>query len=390
VRGRHLLILIVALGVLAGPAAGERRMSGRSPASPARLSPGFVGMDADGPLFDPSVNLDAQLGRMATLGVGRVRVAFDWNTAQPYRTWKDVPVAQRANFVQGAGGVPTDFSATDRIVEQAAHHHLSLLPVVIYPPSWDASPRGRHVQPVHDGPYGVYLKALVHRYGPSGMFWSAHRSLPRVPITMWQIWNEPDLPYFWSTPKFARSYVALLRVAHRAIKQADPKAKVVLASLTGDSWRGLGTIYAVHGARNLFDVVGENTYAPTPKRVISLLHHVRLVMTHNHDGGKPLIDTEVGWPAAKGKGTLGLGVATSQAGQASKLAQVLPLLAANRRSLGLAGFYYYTWMSTDEAGSASPFNFSGLLTYSAHTHHISEKPAFATFSRAVHSLEGAH
>lgn len=386
-RGRHLLTIVGVFGVLAAPAVGERPLSAR-PASVAPISPGFVGMDGDGPIFNREVNLDSQLGRMASVGVGRLRVAFDWNVAQPYRTWKDVPLARRGDFVDGPGGVPTAFGVTDRIVEQAARHHLSLLPVVIYPPSWDASSRGRHVQPVHDGPYGAYLKALVHRYGPSGMFWSAHRSVPRVPITMWQIWNEPDLPYFWTSTNFARSYVALLRVAHRAIKQADPKASVVLASLTGNSWRGLATIYGVHGARDLFDVVGENTYAPTPKNVIGVLRRVRLVMARNHDAGKPLIDTEVGWPSARGKTALGLGVATSEAGQAAKLAELLPLLAANRTSLGLAGFYYYTWMSTDQAGSASPFVFSGLLTYSSHSHRVSEKPAFATFSRVVHTLEG--
>ena len=378
------------LGVLAAPAVGEQRPAGHSTPAVTRISPGFVGMDADGPVLTPAVNLDAQLGRMASVGVGRLRVAFDWNVAQPYRTWNDVPVAQRPDFVQDTGGAPTDFDVTDRIVEKAARHHLSLLPVVIYPPSWDASPRGAHVQPAHDAPYGDYLKALVHRYGPKGTFWSAHRSLPRMPITMWQIWNEPDLSYFWSTTRFARSYVALLRVAHRAIKQADPNAKVVLASLTGNSWRGLATIYGVHGARDLFDVVAENTYAPTPKNVIGVLRRVRLVMTRNGDAGKPLVDTEVGWAAARGKTTLGLGVATSEAGQASKLAELLPLLAADRQSLGLAGFYYYTWMSTDQAGSLSPFVYSGLLTYSSRTHRVTEKPAFAAFSKVVHTLEGGH
>ncbi len=261
------------LGVLAAPAVGEQRVAGHSTASVTRVSHGFVGMDADGPVLTPAVNLDAQLGRMASVGVGRLRVAFDWNVAQPYRIWNDVPVDQRPDFVRGPGGAPTDFDVTDRIVEQSARHHLSLLPVVIYPPSWDASPQGRHVQPAHDAPYGDYLTALVHRYGPRGTYWSAHRSLPRTPITMWQIWNEPDLPYFWSTTKFARSYVALLRVAHRAIKKADPKARVVLASLTS-LWRGLATIYGVPGARELFDVVAENTYAPTPKNVIGVLSAV--------------------------------------------------------------------------------------------------------------------
>jgi arabinogalactan endo-1,4-beta-galactosidase len=243
---------------------------------------------------------------------------------------------------------------------------------------------------VHDAPYGEYLKALVNRYGRSGMFWSANRSIHRQPITMWQIWNEPDLPYFWNTRHFARSYVALLRVAHRAIKRADPGAKVVLASLTGHSWRGLATIYAIKRARSLFDVVAENTYAPSPGGVINVLAHVRKVMDRNGDAGKPLLDTEVGWPSARGKTTLGLGVATTESGQATKLGQLLPMLAANRKALGLAGFYYYTWMSSDQYGSTSPFAFSGLLKYGSHSHRVSEKPAFAIFRRIVMRLEGRH
>jgi hypothetical protein len=379
-------MIVGVLGALAAPAVGQA-----PPAAAHRVAEhvpaGFVGMMADGPIFTPGVNLGQQLGRMASSGVQSVRVAFDWNVAQPYATWAGVPSDQRAYFSRAPQGAPTDFQTTDRIVGVAAAHHLSLLPVVVYPPSWDAWPGGRHVQPVHDAPYGGYLKALVLRYGRRGTFWSTHRSIPRRPIIMWQIWNEPDLPYFWDTANFARSYVALLRAAHHAIKQADPNAEVVLASLTGQSWRGLATIYA-QGARGLFDVVGENTYAPTPAAVVNLLRHVRQVMDRHGDRAKKLIDTEAGWPSAQGKSSLTLGVATTEAGQATKLAALLPMLAANRTALGLAGFYYYTWMSSDQLGSTTPFAFSGLFRYDLGSHRITPKPAFSAFRHVALQLEG--
>jgi hypothetical protein len=343
-------------------------------------------MMADGPILAPGVDLDQQLARMAASGVGRVRVEFNWSTAQPYRTMASVPADRRADFVRGPGGVPTDFQATDQIVLAAAKHHLALLAVVIASPSWDAWPTGSHAQPVHDAPYGDYLSALVHRYGSSGTFWRAHPSIPRQPVTAWQIWNEPDLPYFWNTADFAPSYVALLRVAHAAIKRADRRAQVVLASLTGASWRGLATIYDVRGARRLFDVVGENTYAPSPGRVIAVLRAVRHTMDQHGDAGKPLIDTEAGWPSALGKTGLTLGVATTEAGQAAKLTALLPMLAAQRRALGLGGFFYYTWVSTDQVGSASPWAFAGLFRYAA-AHRFYAKPAFAAFRRVALQLE---
>ena len=386
-------MILGVLGALAAPAQARKPTHSKPthPSTPRASGPvprDFVGMMADGPIFSPDVNLDAQFGQMSTTGVGRVRVEFNWGAAQPYRSMADVPADRRTGFVRGPGGVPTDFEGTDWIVALAAEHNLSLLPVILNSPSWDAWPTGFHSEPVHTGPYGNYLRALVNRYGPSGTFWRTHRSIPRRPITMWQIWNEPDLPYFWDRINFARSYVALLRVAHRAIKRADPRAQVVLASLTGQSWRGLATIYRIHGARGLFDVVGENTYAPTPAGVIAVLQRVRRTMSRNGDAHKPLIDTEVGWPSALGKTGLTLGVATTPAGQATKLAALLPMLAAERRTLGLAGFYYYTWMSTDQLGSISPWAFSGLFRYGSGDHRITAKPAFAVFRRVVRHLEG--
>ena len=230
----------------------------------AKLPRGFVGVVGDGPLFDPTVDLDQQLGKMAASGVESLRVAFVWSFAQPYRHWHNVPHAQRCAVRDRAGGVPTDFRASDRLVAQAAVHHLSLLPVVTYAPRWDGSRKFNHRQPAHDAPYGWYLTSLVKRYGPHGTFWTTRPKLPKEPVTAWEIWNEPDLRANWGTSPFAKSYVKLLRVAHKAIKHADRSARIVLGALTNYGSADLAAIYKVKGSRRLFDAVSCNAYAPEP------------------------------------------------------------------------------------------------------------------------------
>ncbi|MFL5822930.1 MAG: hypothetical protein ACJ764_05755 [Solirubrobacteraceae bacterium] len=354
-----------------------------------RVPRGFVGMMADGPLFDPAVNLSGQFDRMVKSGVQSLRVAFNWNLAQPYARWSQIPRRDRKHFSRGQGGVPTNFYATDRIVTRAARYGLSLLPVVTYAPAWDGSASGNHLQPAHDAPYARYLTILVKRYGPHGSFWASHRWLRRQPITSWQIWNEPDLAHNWNTTPFAPSYVKLLGVAHRAIKRADPTAQVVLAAMTNYGWTHLESIYSIPGSRRLFDVATCNAYASEPTGVIANLTKFREVMDTHGDRHKPLLATELGWPSALGKTSLDFGINTTEQGQAKKLSALLPLLAKNRHRLRLAGFYYYTWLTADPR-NASPFAYSGLLRFHKANSRISTKPAYFAFRRAALKLEGCN
>lgn len=351
-----------------------------------RVPPGFVGMMADGPVFARGVSLDATLTKMVSSGVQHLRVAFFWSGAQPYARWSDVPHDQASHFVSGPGGVPTAFGNTDAVVAQAAKHHLSLLPVVTYAPGWDAAPTGSGRQPAHDRSYGLYLTALVKRYGPTGTFWKTHPGVPRVPVTSWQVWNEPELSQNWSSTPFAPSYVALLRVAHGAIKAADPHARVILGALTNYGWNDLASIYGVHGSGKLFDVVAANPYTKQPSGVITILRNYRKVMARNGDARKPLLATEVGWPAATGKTDVNYGFNVTERGQAKKLSQLLPLLARNRGPLKLAGFYYYTW-ATQDPPNAKPFQYAGLLHYDPSSNTFHPKPAFWAFRRGVAKLE---
>jgi hypothetical protein len=349
---------------------------------------GFVGMDIDGPLFNPTnvLDLNNQMSSMVGNGVESVRVAFNWAAAQPYATWSQVPADARSQFVNGPSGRPISYAASDQVVGDAARHGLNVLPTLLYTPGWDAAGnRAGFSIPRRDAPYAEFAGAMVRRYGPHGSFWSQNPSIPRRPIHMWQVWNEPNIAQYWRQP-FARSYVGLLRLAHQAIKQADHSAKVVLAALTNLAWHSLGQIYAVKGARGLFDVVSVNGFTSKPAEVILYLRLMRHAMDRYKDVSKPLIATELSWPSARGQTSQRNDFNTTQNGQARNIAQLLPMIGAWRLRLGLSAFYYYTWMGNEFKG-APAFQFSGLLRYT-NNGQVKSKPALGAFRRGALALEG--
>jgi hypothetical protein len=377
VSPRKLLFILAGIAVAAALTGCGSKAHSRPP--PRRVSGPLIGVMIDGPALRAGVSLPAELARVVADGAESLRVSVDWSQTQPYRTAARVPVAQRSQF-QDVAGVPTRFSGLDRVVSAAAARGLTLLPVVEYTPSWDAvTPGNRASPPRAAAPFAAFLTALVNRYGPRGSFWSTHRGVPRVPIRMWQIWNEPNFTSYWSQQPFAPGYVRLLAAAHAALKSADPGAKVVLSGFADFSWRYLSQVYRVPGARNLFDVVAIHPYTATPAGVLVILQRARDVMNRSGDRAKPILATEITWPSSAGKAPPQFGVGVTEAQQAQRLARVLPLLEARRARLGLMGFYWYTWMGDETPGVARyGFNYAGLLKYVRGT--VTAKPALSVFS----------
>src|SRR5579875_1383437 len=264
-----------------------------------RVPFGFVGMNVDQPVWpNPGVDFSHQLDVMAGAGVDSIRAVIDWSATQPYASWSQVPAGQRSQYVD-VGGVPTDFTDIDALVGLAAQHDMQLLPVVMNAPAWDGlNFKGQVTAPRTPGPYAAFLRALVDRYGPRGSFWQENPQIPRRPVEMWQVWNEPNIWAFWpqAPAPWYRGYIALLRAAHAAIKRADPRAKVVLAGMPNYSWINLRELIR-HGARNLFDVVDVHPYTLTPGGVITILGYARQVLDRYGRRGVPLLAGEISWPS---------------------------------------------------------------------------------------------
>ncbi len=384
-----VVVLAVAAALFVGPGrtTSADAASARPESAIATVPQGFVGVDVDGPVtaVGTTVNLAAQMHSMVAAGVQTIRVAFNWAAAEPvYSSWAQVPVDQRSQYTD-VHGVPVDFSQTDAIVGDAARMRLAVLPTILYAPDWDgvSNPAGVDY-PRTPGPYAAYAAALVGRYGPHGSFWSEHRAIPKVPITEWQIWNEPDLAYYWKQP-FVSGYTALLRAAHSAIKRADPAAKIVLGALTNRAWVSLGQLERQPGFAHLFDIASVNGFTKLPANVIRYLQYVRRALNRDGDRSTPLLATELSWPSALGQSTGSYDFDTTQAGQAKDIAALLPLIGADRTSLNLVGFEYYTWMSAEAKGDL-PFAFAGLLA--DEDGHVHVKPALAAFRAGALALEG--
>ncbi|MEA2480380.1 MAG: polysaccharide biosynthesis protein PslG [Thermoleophilaceae bacterium] len=377
-RSAKRVLALALLSLLTAAAPASARAS-------APVSASFFGTDADGPLMEGALpQLGSETGVMRRAGVGALRATVYWTTAQPYKTFADVPPDQRASY-EDVDGVPTDFKVTDEFAAQTARRGMSFLPVVYGAPRWAAKQPGAFGSPPSDdAAYGRFAAALVKRYGPGGTFWAAHPELPAHPVRDWQIWNEPNLRPFWDDDTWAPGYVKLLRTARRAIRAADPKARVVLAGLPNHSWTALEQLYKA-GVHGLFDVAALHPFTGQVDGVLTLVKRARKVMARGHDARTPLMLTEVSWPSAAGKTSYTYGIETSERGQGRKIEAVLPMLARARRSLHIERVYWYTWLSYDR-DSVQPFDYAGVASFK--DQKIKRKPGYTALVKTVLHLEG--
>jgi len=374
---------VAVIATLAALAALAIASSAASAAAP-RVPPSFVGTVIDGPLFEPYVNLQAELDEMVRTGVGSVRVMVDWREAQPYAKWSDVPPDQMARF-RDEGGVPTDFSLVDNAVTGAVTRRMTILPIVLAAPNWTARyPNNFNSPPKGTKTFAAFSGALAKRYGPTGTFWSENPTLPKRPIRHWQFWNEPSLIHFWADQPFERAYVALVRAARAKVKAVDPGARIVLAGLPNKSWPELEKIYKLR-ARNLFDIVAIHPFTAYVSGVLKILRANREVMARYGDRKKPLWVTELSWTSARGQADWTYGNETTERGQAKKLTEAYKMLAARRSELKLQRVYWYTWLTLD-SHPHYPFDYAGLSRLETDA-SITRKPAFMEMRKTALGLQ---
>jgi hypothetical protein len=365
------LLLVVALGA---PAVAS-----------AKLPAGFLGVQADGPLFSGQVDVGKELTTMQQSGVRSIRLAVYWDVAQPYATIADVPPDQAGDF-SDEGGTPTRWGVLDLFIAGAAQRGLRLLPVIQRAPQWARKhPSVGNSPPSASGrqAYARFLTALIGRYGPTGAFWTAHPEIPRMPIRQWQVWNEPDGVRDWSDQPGIPAYVKLLKPAYAAVKAADPGAQVVLAGLVGRSWEDLQQVYDKGGGR-FFDVAAIHPFSLEVSNVLKILRLARATMKRNGDAGKRLVVSELSWPSAKHKTKQQYGFEVSEQGQAAKIRQAVPQIAARRKPWKISAVFWSTWLSYDRDTTYS-FDYAGLRRL--RNGKVTPKPAFYAFRSVALRLE---
>jgi polysaccharide biosynthesis protein PslG len=336
---RHLVIAATLIICLALPA-------GTQAAAPRA----FYGVVAP---QDPS---SSEIARMGAGKVGTLRINLVWGA------------------VQSSESSALNWSYYDSIIGAAAQQGIRVLPTVYSSPSWVANstnhpPTGRFL-----GPFRAFAQGAAQRYGANGSFWSENPSIPKLPVTDWQLWNEMNSPSFWFTKPNPKQYVQLLKTFSGGIKSGDPSAKVVLGGLFRTPRirngipldRYLPGIYRAKG-KKYFDAVALHPYSTTPRDALRAVRDTRQVMARFKDKKAKLWITEVGWAT----GGVATPLTVSPQRQASYLRKTFGLLAKNRKRMKIAGVVWYSWR--DLPGGIW-FNHTGLFTET-----LDPKPSWSAF-----------
>jgi hypothetical protein len=334
--------------------------------------------------------------------------------ALPHSFWGVVPINNLSSSeldLMGAGEVGTlrqlviwpsverkrgsyDWSYLDFLVANAARNGIEVLPFVYGTPEWvkqDCHGLGHdlceRVPPLGSkqarAAWSGFLTALANRYGTDGSFWpgAAQFGVPYVPITHWQIWNEPSSQTYYRPNPQPHGYASLVKLSDRALRAADPEAEVVLAGIFpepegGDRFRigpYLHSFYRSKGIVRHFDIAALHPYARTLNGLRRQIKNVRRQMRRGGAGSKRLWITEVGWgsdpPVANRPLIKGID------GQREMLERSFKLLAARAGAWKLEGVLWYSWRDPGIGYENCPFcSSAGLLKENG-----DPKPAWHSF-----------
>lgn len=302
-------------------------------------------------------NLDFQ--RLGRARAGTARLPFLWYEVEPTK------------------GAPRDWRLYDRLMEQAADAGIEVLPALAGTPTY-ATPSFYDPPKTRSARAGFarFARDAVARYGTTGTFWRDHPEVPYQPVKAWQVWNEPNFGLYWHNKPNPNQYATLLANTARAIRGADPTAKVVLGGLTYGGGKNrmeryLAALYRVPRASLYFDVVAIHPYARDWRGVIGSIQRVRQAMNHAGDPKTTILVTEIGW-ATGFKGSFN---STSPSGQAKHLTDTFRALVRVRNRYRVSGVSWWTFRDPNVKFDYWAY-YCGLFQANGHP-----KPAWNAFRR---------
>ncbi len=287
----------------------------------------------------------------------------------------------RRRLVEPARG-SYDWSGVDPVVEAAARHRISLLPIVYGSPEW-VNPTESHPpldSAADRAAWRAFLAALVGRYGPGGEFWSGRAGRPH-PIRRWQLWNEPNFDFYWDPEPSADEYARLVRISAAAIRGVDPRAKLMLAGVASVRnglrwWRFLGDLYDHRRIERDFDYVALHPYSPGLTYLRRQINLAREVMRDAGDERTPLAVTELGWAS---DGDRAAPLVVGPHGQANLLRNSFDLLSGRHPRWRISDVDWYAWQDTEAIEPFCSFcAHAGLFDLDGEA-----KPAWGAFQAAA-------
>jgi len=277
---------------------------------------------------------DRELDAAARAGATWIRVLISWDRVEP---------------MPGA----FDWGYVDHWINGTRARGMKVLGVIAYTPDWARVPGSDYTAPPTDpAVFASFARTVAQRYGDR--------------VSDWEIWNEPNVPYFFGhLEERAAPYTALLKAAYPAIKSVQPHSTVVVGGMSRASGPDappvfISAMYALD-AKGSFDALAMHPYV-TPTGLAadafngwSDVERVRQIMVDNGDGGKKIWMTEFGAPTSEPSAG-----GVSQEEQAKQITDVLAKAAMS----GFSGpAFIYSIRDEDTAIRDNDYyNWGALLT----------------------------
>jgi len=136
-----------------------------------------------------------------------------------------------------------------------------------------------------------FLETMVSRY--------------RTHVKVWEIWNEPNGPWFWQTPTTVGQYGRMVKQVSQIIKSVDPDA-VILAGSTAMIPMGLfGGLLAGEG-KDSFDFCAIHPYGALPEQADDSIRALQKLLA-SRGKSSVLWQSECGFPSNADTGGWGYG-----------------------------------------------------------------------------------
>ena len=348
-------------------------------AAPARadVPNDFYGINGQWVFQSPPDTWAAQFSSMAAGGLTIVRTDARWSVAEP-----DPPSA--------SGQHTYDWSTYDTIVGTLAKYGLRWMPTLDYPPPWaqedptertqeDPNGLGSEMKQEDQPDFVAFAAAMVRRYGPGGSFWAAHPELPAMPVHTWEIWNSPNVTYYWNPQTDAPERFADLYLATRTAMKAVTHKVVVMAGaldlvnppIASDEVKFIKRMFAHRPeVRTQVDLWGLHPYQETIYWTFRRLAKWRQALDLLNGRHMPIAIDEVGYTTTK--------VSEQMRGdELVELAQELP-----RSGCDVMDFLPYSWESA-ELDPNNPEDWFGIWN-----HDGTPKPSGQRFVDAVLQMRG--
>jgi hypothetical protein len=286
------------------------------------------------------------------------------------------------------------WTSSDAFMAAAAANDLHVMATPAGIPSWISQNSSLGVSgPAQIAEYAEFVRQVVARYGSNGAFWSENPQLPRIPVEMYDIWNEPYTPGFWGPSPDPATYAEMFKAAVIAGRSADPNAKFLLEANPGSFAPGspafLSAMFqAVPDLSQYADAVSVHPYASngwspsycTPYAVsrgvnqdwyptqyeTCRIQDIRNILDANNATATKIWITEVGYSTSAGQQN-----AISDATQASYVQQLFDLLRGPWNGL-VSGVQWYQYQATSAASDYGLVNLNGT-----------PKPAWSAFVSEV-------